>query len=72
MKNWRLQNNATIQERKALQKLCREQTKLRLLGDIKKDIIVCQIEGWDYKEYLRELICLIQNFLRNKKKNESR
>lgn len=72
MKNWRLQNNATLQERKALQKLCREQTKLRLLDDIKKDIIVCQLEDWDYKEYLRELICLIQNFLRNKKKNESR
>ena len=72
MKNWRLQNNATLQERKALQKLCREQTKLRLLDDIKKDIIVCQLEDWDYKEYLRELICLIQNFFEEQKKNESR
>ena len=48
----------------SLQKLCREQLKLKILADIKQDIIVCQIEGWDYKEYLNELIDLIKYFLK--------
>lgn len=64
MKNWRLADNATIEERKALQRLCREQSKARLLIDIQKDLIVCKIEGWDYKEYLHELIELIKQFLK--------
>lgn len=64
MKNWRLADNATIEERKALQRLCREQSKARLLIDIQKDLIVCKIEGWDYKEYLHELNELIKQFLK--------
>lgn len=54
----------------ALQKLCREQTKLRLLADIKQDMTVCQIEGWDYKEYLQELLVLIKYFLKLEGFNE--
>lgn len=41
--------------RKALQRLAREQLKLRLLSDIAVDIQICKIEGWQYKEYLLEL-----------------
>ena len=41
--------------RKALQRLAREQLKLRLLADIAVDIQICKIEGWQYKEYLLEL-----------------
>ena len=40
---------------KALQRLAREQLKLRLLADIACDIQICKIEGWQYKEYLLEL-----------------
>ena len=64
MKNWRLSEKATEEEKKALQTLCREQLKIKILADIKQDITVCKIEGWDYKEYLNELIDLIRFFLR--------
>lgn len=46
--------------------LAREQLKIRLLYDIKMDIEICQLEGWDYKEYLLELKKLIDGFLYKK------
>lgn len=64
MKNWRLSENATLEERKALQVLCREQLKQKLLADIAQDVTVCKLEGWNYKEYLYELIGLIKEFLK--------
>lgn len=62
--NWKLSPKATLEERKALQILCREQLKLKLLADINQDIMVCKIEGWDYKEYLNSLVTMINEFLR--------
>lgn len=56
MKNYEL----TIDERKALQKLAREQLKCKLLNDIKQDIIVCKLEGWNYTDYINELIALLK------------
>lgn len=38
---------ATPETRKALNRLAREQIKLRLLADIRFDLAVCEIEGWD-------------------------
>lgn len=49
---------------RALNTLAREQLKTRLLADIRIDIQVCQIEGFDYKEYLLELRELIDSFLK--------
>ena len=46
--------------------LAREQLKIRLLYDIKMDIEICQLEGWEYKDYLLELKKLIDGFLRKK------
>ena len=46
----------------ALNRLAREQLKLTILNDIRMDINVCKLEGWDYKEYLNELIDLISQF----------
>lgn len=46
----------------ALNRLAREQTKTRLLADIHFDMTVCQVEGWDQIEYLRELHELIAHF----------
>lgn len=46
---------ATPETRKALNRLAREQIKLRLLADIRFDLAVCEIEGWDKTEYLAEL-----------------
>lgn len=57
-------------EAKALNRLAREQTKLHLLKEILFDLTVCDIEGWDQKEYLFELENIIDHFvlhLRNRK-----
>ena len=64
MKSWKLSENATEEERFKLQILAREQIKLKLLNDIRFDIEVCKIEGWEYKEFLKDLHSLISEFLR--------
>lgn len=46
---------AAPETRKALNRLAREQIKLRLLADIRFDLAVCEIEGWDKAEYLSEI-----------------
>ena len=43
----------------ALNQLAREQMKLKLLADIRVDLVVCEIEGWDQRAYLRDLHCVI-------------
>lgn len=48
-------NPDTPETRKALNRLAREKMKYRLLADIRVDLIVCEIEGWDKLEYLNEL-----------------
>jgi hypothetical protein len=50
----------------ALNKLAREQMKLRLMQDIRVDIEVCKLEGINYKDYLLELKDVIDGFLRVK------
>lgn len=45
-----------------LNRLAREQMKLRLMQDIRMDLVVCEIEGWDKTEYLNELKELINSF----------
>lgn len=51
---------------KALNELARHELKLKILQDIRADISVCLIEGWDYKEYLIDLRSLIDSFLNEK------
>ena len=46
---------------KSLNRLAREQVKLRILNDIKFDMAVCEIECWDKTEYLNELKKLINS-----------
>lgn len=48
---------------KKLNRLAREEMKLMLLRDIARDMTVCMIEGWDYKDYLCELKKEIERFL---------
>ena len=50
---------AAPETRKALNRLAREQIKLRLLADIRFDLAVCEIEGWNKLEYLNELKSMI-------------
>lgn len=45
--------------RQALNRLAREKMKHRLLADIRTDLMVCELEGWDKLEYLDELMAMI-------------
>ena len=47
---------------KMMNRLAREKMKERLLKDIRADLIVCELEGWDKREYLNDLIELINHF----------
>lgn len=40
---------------KVLNNLARHEMMLKLLNDIRVDLLICEIEGWDKKEYLEEL-----------------
>lgn len=46
--------------RRAFNRLAREKMKLRLLADIRMDLMVCELEGWSKLEYLDELLALVQ------------
>ena len=46
---------------KALNRLAREQMKHKLLLDIRADLLVCELNGWDKKEYLAELRDLLNS-----------
>lgn len=43
-----------------LQRICREEMKLRLLTDIKADMSVCVLEGYSPYEYIDDLIELLE------------
>lgn len=44
-----------------LNQLAREQMKLKLLTDINIDLTICEIEGWDKKEYIQDLKNLLDD-----------
>lgn len=46
--------------RRAFNRLAREKMKLRLLADIRMDLMVCELEGLSKLEYLDELLALVQ------------
>jgi len=48
---------------KPFNQLAREQMKLRLLSDIKMDLIIFEREGRDKMEYLNDLKELIDTFM---------
>ena len=49
------------QTAKALNDLARHKTILRLLQDIRIDMEICEIEGWDKTEYLTQIKQLINS-----------
>lgn len=57
----RKQPELSEDERKVLNRVSREQMKLRLLADIRTDLIICEMEGWSKTEYLNELKELINS-----------
>lgn len=64
MKNLELDKETRL----ALNRKAREELKLKILEDIRFDIEVCKIEGWDYLEYLHELKELIESLENGKGK----
>lgn len=48
-------NDTEIATAKALNELARQGMILRLLNDIRIDLAICEIEGWDKTEYIRTL-----------------
>lgn len=55
-----LENGANI----PLNKLAREQMKYKILADINVDLMICEIEWWDKKEYIKDLQILLNNLLK--------
>lgn len=53
-----------------LNRLAREQMKLRLLADIRTDLVVCELEGISQVEYLDELIELLEG-MRHKRQHST-
>jgi hypothetical protein len=51
----------------ALNKLAREQIKLKLLADILTDMTICKIEGWNPMEYVFELHGLLADIIKKQK-----
>ena len=61
MKGVLLDNNPDTP--KALNKLARMQMVTRLEADILQDMMICDIEGWDKAEYIRQLHEVIDHFM---------
>ena len=50
----------------AANQLARKKFEEKLLQDIKIDLVICEIEGWDKLEYIEELKNLINNLVQQK------
>lgn len=46
---------------KALNQLAREQIKEILLRDLTMDLMICKVEGWDFKEHISEIKELVDD-----------
>jgi hypothetical protein len=53
-----------------LNALARHQTIYNLYRDILIDMMVCEIEGWDKLEYLKQLKSVIEHFERKESESE--
>lgn len=51
---------------KALNDCARHELYFRIMQDIRVDIEVCKLEGWDYKEHLENIKAMIDGFLLKK------
>jgi len=55
---------------KALNDLARHKMIVRLLDDIRIDLMICEIEGWDKLEYIEILTELINSFVKAERRTE--
>lgn len=56
---------------KKVNELARKRFLEQILKDIMFDLTVCEIEGWDKKEYIKEIRKLINSFDLSNKKNKN-
>ena len=56
-------NTLDLETKQRLNDLARQELKHRTISDIAADIQICKLEGWDYKQYLRDLRKEIDHFL---------
>ena len=49
---------------KLIQDVCREEMKEILLQDILRDMNICKLEGFNWKEYILDLIKMLKSILK--------
>ena len=52
----------TSEDRFLIERVAREKAKLRLLSEIRMTLEICDLEGWDKSEFIKELQELINSF----------
>lgn len=52
----------TPDTRKALNTLARHQTIINLEKDIMIDLMICELEGWDKLEFIKQIYDLLKHF----------
>ena len=52
---------------KALNELARHQAICKIQSDILIDMQICELEGWDRMEYIRQLQILLNSFTKENK-----
>ena len=55
---------------KRLNELARHKMIVRLLDDIKIDLMICEIEGWNKLEYIEILTELINSFAKAERRTD--
>lgn len=55
-------NPDTPEMRYKFNQLARHQLIRKLYGDILADMMVCDLEGWDKTEYIKELYAVLEHF----------
>lgn len=55
-------NPDTPETRYKFNQLARHQLIRKLYGDILADMMVCDLEGWDKTEYIKELYGVLEHF----------
>lgn len=58
-----MQQEMDKETRWRLQVLAREQLKQRLLQDVLFDMHVCQLEGWDVREFVEDIKKLLDSII---------
>lgn len=52
--------------RKALNDLARHQLIVRILQEIEFDLMICEIEGWDKKKFIRQIQSAVDKITKEK------